>query len=202
MGKSCIPIVVQAHFKLDGWLYRLFSGKESIDFINFSFDISINKLIKEIEKLKPSRNIMPNNITLELTSDESSLQYLSDKKDDGQNLEPSSFQSEIIEKTKKNFDASLLNKKLYKIEEIPFIDSEEYKPSQWDNLELQDWVEKQNFSTQINQFLKNFNGEILKQLFLVKSEAPEYFYKLVSNNSTIQFENVAKFVIKLNELFS
>jgi hypothetical protein len=172
-----------------------------MDFINFSFDISMNKLIKEIEKLKPLRNIMPNNITLELTSDESSLQYLSDNKDEAQNLEPSSFHSEIIEKTKKTFDASLLNKKLYKIEEIPFIDIEEDKPSQWDNQELQDWVDKQNFSTQINQFLKNFNGEILKQLFLVKSEAPEYFYKLVSNNSSIQFENVAKFVIKLNELF-
>ncbi len=141
---------------------------------------------------------MPSNITLELTSGNFSLQY-DNNKSEAQNLEP--FQSEIIGKNRKSFDASLLNKKLYKIEEIPFIDSEEAnKPLEWSNQELQDWIEKQNFSSHINEFLKSFDGEILKQLYLVKSEAPEYFYKLVSNNSTIQFENVAKFVINLNEL--
>jgi hypothetical protein len=151
-----------------------------------------------LEKLGPIRNIMPSNITLELTSGNFSLQY-DNNKSEAQNLEP--FQSEIIGKNRKSFDASLLNKKLYKIEEIPFIDSEEAnKPLEWSNQELQDWIEKQNFSSHINEFLKSFDGEILKQLYLVKSEAPEYFYKLVSNNSTIQFENVAKFVINLNEL--
>ena len=200
MGRSCIPIVVQAYFKLDGWLYRLFSRKESIDFTNFSFDISMNNLIKEIEKLKPIKSINTTNITLELTSDECSLQFESEVQNPVE-----SFQSELAE-SRKSFDASLLNKKLYKIDEIPYIDSEikdnGKNPSEWNNKDLQDWIEEQNFSKNINLFLKNFDGEILKQLYRVKSEAPEYFYKLISDNSKIEFENVAKFVIKLNELFN
>ena len=46
---------------------------------------------------------MPSNITLELTSDNISLQY-DNNKSEAQNLEP--FQSEIKGKNRKSFDAS------------------------------------------------------------------------------------------------
>ena len=174
-------------------------------------------LIKEIEKLKPI--MFPTAINLDL-SDDCSIKFASELdnseilpmvhniENTTQNTEHCQKQNNenIIDHTK-SFDPNTTNSKLYTIEEIPYIDSEptnakiEKNVSQWTNNELIQWAEKQNFSEDIFKFLKNFDGEILKQLYLIKTESPGYFYQVVSNNSKVSFENVAKFVIKLDLLF-
>lgn len=209
MGKNCVPIVAQAHFKLDGWLYQLFSGKESIDFTNSQFDVSMKHLIKEIEKFRFVQQMLTNNINLDLISDECSLKFASELVTEAhlQQTEPELEISTIKNESKD--DVTIINTKLYTIKEIPFIDSEfvdtddfNKNPLEWNNSDLSEWVQKQKFCESIVKFLKHFNGQILKQLYLVKLEAPEYFYKLISDNSKIAFEDVAQFVIKLNELFN
>ena len=48
--------------------------------------------------------------------------------------------------------------------------------------------------------LAEFDGKMLKQLFYIKSEAPQYFYSTMSNNNKIELSDVVKFTIQLSEL--
>lgn len=75
-------------------------------------------------------------------------------------------------------------------------------PLKFSKDEIKEWAIKQELSQEIIEFLKDFNGETLNCLYCLKKEAPEYFYKTISNNSQIPFHIVAKFIVKLNQLFT
>ncbi len=209
---------MQAQFKLDSWLIETFSTFELIDFTNTTFEASISNLIRQLDNLKSSHNNM-SNINLDLSND---CKLQSEIEIEIQSQAAMFNETDFNNIDHENrFESILINSRLYTIEEIPYIEAEcinsndtrinlnkneiqniEIKhASKWSNQELTEWVEKQNFTSDIIQLLKYFDGEVFEQLFLLKSQAPEYFYKVVSNNSNIPFENVAKLVIKMNQEF-
>jgi hypothetical protein len=47
-----IPLIVKANYRPDGWLYRIISGKISIDFTKLDFELAQMKLKNEIDRFR------------------------------------------------------------------------------------------------------------------------------------------------------
>ncbi len=74
-------------------------------------------------------------------------------------------------------------------------------PLKWQSSEITKWAERCDLKNDYGEFLNRFNGKTLKLLYAVKKDAPEYFYKTISQNDRITFDAVAKFVYALDDLF-
>jgi hypothetical protein len=72
----------------------------------------------------------------------------------------------------------------------------------WTEADVKIWLDKNNACQDIKNFFKNFNGEMLFQTFLLKKEAPEYFYKAISQDYKVPFDEIIKFTLKLDSVFS
>ncbi len=63
------------------------------------------------------------------------------------------------------------------------------------------WLNNYQFNKQIQKNLQNFDGELLQQLYTIYKDAPEYYFKTLSQNHQIDLFSVVKFTNELNKLF-
>jgi hypothetical protein len=71
----------------------------------------------------------------------------------------------------------------------------------WTEHDVKDWLDDVPVSEDLKKFLKKFNGKILKQTYIIRNTAPEYFYRALSSGEKIPFEEVAKLALELDELW-
>lgn len=53
----------------------------------------------------------------------------------------------------------------------------------------------------IKFFLKDFNGEMLKELYKLKNSSIEYFYRKIGDENKVKFESMVKFSLAIDNLF-
>ena len=65
--------------------------------------------------------------------------------------------------------------------------------------DVEEWFRNENLNMDIFNHLKPCDGEILKQYFLLKSNAPEYFYRTLEK--IVDLRSALLFSSKLSKLF-
>ena len=66
--------------------------------------------------------------------------------------------------------------------------------------DVEEWFRLENLSINIYNLLKPCNGEILKEYFLLKSNAPDYYYRTLEKTSDLR--SALLFSSKLNNIFA
>ena len=66
--------------------------------------------------------------------------------------------------------------------------------------DVEEWFRLENLSINIYNLLKPCNGEILKEYFLLKSNAPDYYYRTLEK--TTDLRSALLFSSKLNNIFA
>jgi hypothetical protein len=72
----------------------------------------------------------------------------------------------------------------------------------WTETDVHTWLEKSNFCQELKIFFNKFNGEMLFQTIKLRKEAPEYFYRALSQEHKVPFDEIIKFTIKLDLVVS
>ena len=71
----------------------------------------------------------------------------------------------------------------------------------WSEQEVENWLNEKKIHSVICENVKPSNGNILKQLYLMQQNAPEFFYSSISSNKQIATREVALFAYELKILF-
>ena len=75
----------------------------------------------------------------------------------------------------------------------------------WDSNDVQDWLNANNFHAVIKEHVLQCDGEMLYELYLIKQEAAEYFYSLISSGldaNLLSLSDILIFAYELENLFN
>jgi len=89
--------------------------------------------------------------------------------------------------------------KLLTIEEKPKVITQQ-GPRTWSNDEVKEWF-CANKMEALHEFLSPINGRILTQLYEIKQHTPEFFFKSITKNESIDLKTIAIFSDLLLDLF-
>ncbi len=73
---------------------------------------------------------------------------------------------------------------------------------EWSKEKVQEWLSKQDLNPGILGLVKDFNGEMLYELNEIRNTASEYFYNSISQQNTIELNEVVRFSNVLRKLGS
>ena len=65
---------------------------------------------------------------------------------------------------------------------------------------IQEWFKEQNIDSNIIEKFKDFNGEMLCELNIIRNTASEYFYAEVSQQNKIDLNKIVQFSNALRKL--
>jgi hypothetical protein len=107
-----------------------------------------------------------------------------------------------IELITKPLNTNLTN--LLPLENIQKNNDEEQKntdsPKNWTEDQVKDWFLSKNL-IKIYEEVKPVNGGVLYQLYDMKKNIPEFFYKSITKNETLDYKTIANFGNLLENLF-
>ena len=75
------------------------------------------------------------------------------------------------------------------------------KVSTWDEEQVYNWLIDNDlyvFVTGVNRI----NGALLEELYLLKNEAPDYFYSKLDKDMKVPLKDILNFTLKLKQLFT
>jgi len=72
---------------------------------------------------------------------------------------------------------------------------------EWGEDDAKNWFMTNNLSLTIFEYLKPCNGKMLKQMFQIKLNCPEFYYNSLKNIPNIKFNDMVLFSTFLDELF-
>lgn len=73
-------------------------------------------------------------------------------------------------------------------------------PKTWSNEQVKEWFCTNKIET-LHDFLSPINGKILLQLYEIKLHTPEFFFKSITKNESIDLKTIAIFSDLLIDLF-
>ncbi len=71
----------------------------------------------------------------------------------------------------------------------------------WSNSRVIEWLHETNICIDIQDQLSDFDGQMLHELNSIRKESPEYFFNMISRNSTVNLFNVVNFSHQFKLLF-
>jgi hypothetical protein len=77
----------------------------------------------------------------------------------------------------------------------------------WTEADVDSWLADKNIHPVIRENVSPTNGEVLYQIFQMKTEIPEFFYNSITNshsgmgNNKVPTKDVANFVCELKKIF-
>jgi hypothetical protein len=71
----------------------------------------------------------------------------------------------------------------------------------WTQSQVKDWLEKKVGNQKLIKMMSEFDGTLLRQICVVRKEAPEYFYAEMKNTYKLDFFEVLKFTSELDNEF-
>ena len=74
-------------------------------------------------------------------------------------------------------------------------------PAEWTENQVEKWSIEKKILKDILENILPCNGKILNQLYNIKVEAPEFFYKSISSNKVLPTREIAIFTLELDILF-
>lgn len=75
------------------------------------------------------------------------------------------------------------------------------QPYDWTQKDVEKWLKDKHISPVIARNLLPCDGQILNQLYLMQSQAPDYFYKMINTNTNIPIREIAVFTLELKKIF-
>ncbi len=78
----------------------------------------------------------------------------------------------------------------------------------WSQDQVQNWFTQSGINAKLIRTYSNFDGYLLKQLYAIRNETPEFFFQSIVNecksigNDEIKLADIAFFMDKLEKLFS
>lgn len=83
------------------------------------------------------------------------------------------------------------------------VDSSPELAENWDEYQVESWLIEKRVNKDIRKNVSPCNGKLLYQMMLTLNEAPDFFYKSVSNNisADIRIKDVVLFTYELKALF-
>ena len=118
----------------------------------------------------------------------------------------------FVDFTKYSFDMSIekLNKELVQTNVIVQSDlseksiinttSTESCVRNWPNAKVLEWLKKSGIDAELIDGLKNFDGEMLYELTLIRNSAPEFFFNSISQQNRIKLDKVVHLSSLLKKL--
>ena len=180
---------MQPSYKPDGWLGILLGAKIFIDFTKYTFDVSMEKLKREIMQSDGFKQFQ-----LELkASNWKKVENLSSI---------TKFMSQLSTSDKQTSCAVASTSKPVTIAESPINVAKgvESSAKAWSKEKIQEWFKEQNIDSNIIEKFKDFNGEMLCELNIIRNTASEYFYAEVSQQNKIDLNKVVQFSNALRKL--
>lgn len=87
-------------------------------------------------------------------------------------------------------------------ETTPELDIKSFnQPYDWTQKDVEKWLKDKHISPVIARNLLPCDGQILNQLYLMQSQAPDYFYKMINTNTNIPIREIAVFTLELKKIF-
>lgn len=72
----------------------------------------------------------------------------------------------------------------------------------WNEMQVQEWFEENNIDTRVvNQFVP-CTGAVLKQLYDLRNDAPEFYFQSLNTKKEAELKNVLEFTELLKKLFN
>ena len=116
-------------------------------------------------------------------------------------IQPTSIESK--KSTQKVIETSLIKQsKSTKKAELKTNTNLIKKVLEWNESEVNLWLKDKKIHKNIITNISPCNGKLLHQLYNIKLEAPEFFYKSISSNKILPTVEILLFVSELTNLFS
>jgi len=75
------------------------------------------------------------------------------------------------------------------------------KAIEWRESQVEQWANGCKIRQDILENILPCNGKVLHQLYCMKKEAPEFFYKSITSNKMLPTREIAMFALELDNLF-
>ena len=86
--------------------------------------------------------------------------------------------------------------------EQPNLKPAKNKAIEWPESQVEKWAIDCKIRQDILENILPCNGKVLHQLYCMKKEAPEFFYKSITSNKMLPTREIAMFTLELDNLFS
>ena len=150
----------------------ILGAKIFIDFTKYTFDISMDKLKKEIMQ-------------------EPSFKKFEQSKNNWKVLEQGLKSSSIVKYISQiSSEASVLKVAVANTNSDTVV-----SPKEWSKEKVQEWLSKHNINPEILSLVKDFNGEMICELNSIRTTASEYFYSSISKKNKIELNEVRILII-------
>ena len=70
----------------------------------------------------------------------------------------------------------------------------------WPNAKVLEWLKKSGIDAELIDGLKNFDGEMLYELNLIRNSAPEFFFNSISQQNRIKLDKIVHLSSLLKKL--
>lgn len=184
---------MQPNYRPDGWLGILLGARIFIDFTKYAFEVSMEKLRKEIMQGDGFKKFQ-----LELKSNWKKVENLN-------SITKFMSQKSSEKQTVRNAVAAIAKdacstSKPAAVIEPKSSDVAKESSKNWSKEKVQEWLKDQEIDPNIIEKFKEFNGEMLCELNSIRTTASEYFYTEVSQQNKIDLNKVVKFSNAIRKL--
>jgi male-specific lethal 1 len=174
LNKTIIPLIMQKDYhNVNGWLGIIIGDKIFVDFTKYEFDDSINRLKKQIQLTTQTK------ITVERLEETRSSMT-------APIVKTCSINKNLIQKDQQQQPPQPVDKQHHALN--------------WNEKEVENWLTSKNLSNLYGLFAP-CDGKLLYQLYKLQIHTPEFFYKSITENQTVNVVQVARFSSILKELF-
>ena len=178
---------MQKDYKPDGWLGIILGSKIFVNFTRYEFNECIRRLKIELDNVLA--NVKPDELNLP------------EKIEKVESAQVKATQINENKHVKQIFDhVSKINKEFTISQNIE--NKAEYK---WTEKEVEEGLKKIDVHPSIMANVKPCDGKILFELFLIKRESPEFFYRSLSANfvrKPVLLRDLAIFSNELRKIFT
>ena len=217
MNKRCIPLIFSNNYQPDGWLNSVIGFQSYVNFSQFQLAESLDYLIKEIEYKQPNvfslsarNDCIDRKQSVTLSISPKSGLYLNTSHRDSSflNAEYIPYIDSLSNQGSRSDINIICEREENLIEHETPVECQEsenytgFEPIDWSQDDVKEWYLSSAFGDELEQFLKDFDGKTLHNLFCTRNDAPEYFYRTVSQDNRLSFQTVSKFITCIEQLFS
>jgi hypothetical protein len=204
LNKPIIPLIMQKDYKPDGWLGIILGSKIFVNFTRYEFSECMRRLKLEIKGVHKSFNVNDSALA-EMTNEKPIKEVKTETQ-----LKP----IKEIEDSSKRESNKKVNKEIQNVAEsnqveIRHSNTIEWQKTHinelgWDEAQVSTWLRKKRIHGNIVRLIEPCDGQLLYELFVIKRESPDFFYKSLSLNINwpTVLRDLAIFSLELKSLFS
>jgi hypothetical protein len=179
---------MQKDYKPDGWLGIILGSKIFVNFTRYEFNECIRRLKVELDAVL--KNVKPDELNLP-----EKIEKITSIPVGASQTQENKHVKQIVDHVAKNNNREvLINTNIQ--------NKTEYK---WTEKEVEEWLKKIDLHPSIVANIKPCDGKILFELYLIKKESPEFFYRSLSANfvrKPVLLRDLAIFSNELRKIFS